>query len=121
MARQGARIGSGRRSKYGAIRTEVDGMTFASKAEARRWSELKILRASGLIFGDLELQPELPICVVRPDGEIVKVAVYRGDFRYEAPDGTDVVEDVKGFKTPVYRLKKKLVEAQYGIVIREVK
>jgi hypothetical protein len=44
----------------------------------------------------------------------VRVGIWREDWR-------DVVEDVKGLPTPVYKLKKKLVEAQYGIQIRETR
>ena len=47
-------------SKYGAIRTTVDGVTFASKAEARRYAELKLLEQAGEIKG-LELQPKFDI------------------------------------------------------------
>jgi len=124
MPRKGARISSGRRtarSKYGAVKTVVDGITFASKAEARRYGQLRVLQASGLIFGNLILQPVYRIYVKPLGGDPIVVAKYIGDFQYEAADGTKVVEDVKGFKTPVYRLKKKLVEALYGIEIREVR
>lgn len=118
-----------RRSKYHAVRTTVHGVTFASKAEARRYQDLLLLGAAGEIR-NLELQPKFPI---RSNGEVV--AAYVADFRYEERYGMvvpqapipwchgwrDVVEDVKGMKTPVYRLKKKLVEVQYGIQIREVR
>lgn len=114
------RLPQARRSKYGAVKTEVNGIVFASKAEGRRYRELLILQASGEIFGQLVLQPVYRIYVKPLGGEPIVVAKYVGDFQYEAADGTKVVEDVKGFKTPVYRLKKKLVEALYGIRIQEV-
>jgi Protein of unknown function (DUF1064) len=107
-----------RRSKFGAIRTRVDGITFASKAEARRYVELKALSAAGQVVY-LDLQPQYPLLV---NG--VKVGTYIADFRYDARMGkrwVRVVEDVKGMITPVYRLKKKMVEAQYGITITEVR
>ena len=103
-----------RTSKYGAIKTEVDGITFASRAEANRYSELKLLEAAGEI-SRLELQPKYPLVV---NG--VKVAEYRGDFLY-IQDGHKVLEDVKGVATPVFRLKKKLVNALYNIDILETK
>lgn len=106
--------GSPARSKYRAVRTVVDGTTFDSKAEARRYAELKAGELGGLVH-DLELQPEYPIVVAGR-----RICVYRADFRYYHIDGELFVEDVKGFKTPVYRLKKKLVEAQYDIQIREI-
>lgn len=116
-----------RQSKYRAVRTTVNGWTFASKAEARRYSELLLLGAAGEIR-NLEMQPRFPL---KSNGEVI--GFYIGDFRFEerfesefAP-GTywrDVVEDVKSPASAglaVYRLKRKLVESQHGIVIREVR
>jgi hypothetical protein len=121
---------SPRRSKYGAIKTEVDGIVFASKAEARRYAELRLLEKAGEIR-NLKLQPSFPIEVIRRwNGEVVQAGVYIADFQYDDVIATHrggyeawktVIEDVKGMKTPVYRLKKKLVEAQYGIEITEVR
>lgn len=118
------------RSKYRAKPTVVDGFRFASQAEARRYVELLRLGDAGCLR-NLELQPRFALM---SNGE--RVGWYVGDFRYEeamnihgpAPTYTlhgvewrDVLEDVKGMKTPVYRLKKKLFEAQYGIQIRETR
>ena len=100
-------------SKYHAIKTEVDGFVFDSKREAARYSELKLAEMSGDIT-DLELQPKFPIVV---NGE--KICTYIADFRYKERDGTEIVEDCKGMKTAVYRLKKKLMRAVCGIVILE--
>lgn len=108
-----------RRSKYGATPTTVDGIRFHSAREARRYEELKLLVKAGAITG-LLLQPEYGIYAHPIGGDLVKVATYRGDFQYYTVQGKKVVEDVKGFKTPMYRLKKKFVEAQYGIEIREI-
>jgi dsDNA-binding SOS-regulon protein len=106
-------------SKYRAVRTEVDGITFASKAEARRYSELKLLEKAGEVK-ELELQPKFPLYApTRSKQE--QVTTYVADFRYRrGPKGILVIEDVKGMKTPVYRLKKKWFEAQYGLLITEV-
>jgi hypothetical protein len=102
-------------SKYKAKATTIDGIRFPSKAEARRYFELKVMLGAGLI-SDLELQPSFPVLI---NG--IKVFTYRGDFQYRDQGGT-VVEDVKGFLTPVYRLKKRCVEAFYpGTVIMEVR
>lgn len=112
-----------RRSKFGAIRTEVDNIVFASKAEARRYGVLKLQQRLGMIT-DLELQPRFPLMVAgvegddAPDG--MHVGVYVADFRYYKRDGELVVEDVKGMPTPVYRLKKKLMAALYGVHIQEI-
>lgn len=97
-----------RRSKYGARKTEVDGITFDSRAEARRYGELKMLEQSAIIK-DLELQPRYPLYV---NG--IKVCTYVADFHYyDCEKGQWVIEDKKGFKTPVYKLKLKFFRALY--------
>lgn len=112
-----------RRSKYGAIRTTVDGVTFASKAEAARYVELRILERAGQIR-ELELQPRYGLnCYVRGGWvrETHRIGEYVADFRYRAGSlGILVVEDVKGVKTALYRWKKRHVEAEYGITIVEI-
>ena len=113
----------GKPNKYNAIKTTIDGITFDSKAESRRYSELKLLERVGDIK-DLELQPQFQIAI---NG--VKVCTYKSDFQYfekltQTDDETawvNIVEDVKGMKTPVYRLKKKLMKAVHNIEIRETK
>jgi hypothetical protein len=102
-------------SKYRAVRTTVDGVTFASRAEANRWQELRLLERAGHI-ADLEYQPRYPL---RVNG--IVVATYVADSRYrDVLRDRLVVEDVKGVRTPVYRLKKKLMRACHGIDITEV-
>lgn len=108
------KLGLPSRSKYGAQRTTVDGLTFDSKKEARRYRDLLLLGLAGELR-DLELQPRFPIVV---NG--VRIGEYRADFRYWDARRGDVVEDVKGLRTPVYVLKRKLIEALYGITITEV-
>lgn len=103
-----------RRGKYGAIPTTIDGCRFASKAEAARYVILRSLQRGGHIT-DLVLHPRYPIHVGS-----VKVCVYEADFRYTRKDGTEVVEDVKGVVTPVFRLKKKLMAAVHGIDVIEI-
>ena len=104
-----------RGNKYGAVRTEVDGVVFASKAEARRYSELRLLEQGGVIR-DLVLQPAYDL-----DVNGTRVARYIADFAYWDNERNErIVEDVKGVKTPVYRLKAKMMRAQYGIDIVEV-
>ena len=109
-------------TKYKAVSTVIDGVRFASKAEAERYCELRLLLRAGEIE-NLEMQPKYPISI---NG--VKICTYIADFRYvsrkQGPQGQEghvVVEDVKGTKTPLYRLKKKLVEALYpGVKIEEI-
>jgi hypothetical protein len=102
-------------SKYGAVRTTVDGITFASKAEASRYTQLKLLAKAGHI-SSLRLQPRYPLTI---NGTVV--GTYVADFAFlDERTGKLVVEDVKGYATPVYKLKRRLVKALYGIEITEV-
>ncbi len=87
---------------------------FDSKAEARRYGELLLFERAGEIH-NLTLQPRFNIVV---NG--VGCGFYKADFAYFTPDER-MIEDVKGIATAVYKLKKKLVEAQYGIKITEIK
>lgn len=104
---------SGARSKYRAQRCEVDGETLDSKAEGKRFAELKILERAGEI-SDLERQPAFRFEI---GGELM--FTYRADFGYHS-SGVRVIEDVKGVRTPVYRLKKKIIEAHHGVEIIEI-
>lgn len=107
------------RSKYNAKPTIVDGIRFASKAEAARYSQLKMEEKAGLIK-NLVLQPAFKLYVPTMDGGHEVVGKYIADFSYER-DNKEIIEDVKGFKrNPVYRLKKKMAEAIYGIEIVEI-
>ncbi len=100
--------------KYGNKPAVVDGITFDSAAEARRYGELLLLVAAGDIT-DLKLQPRFPLLV---NGE--KVCEYRADFQYLDADGQLVVEDVKGVRTEGYRLKAKLMRAVHRITVKEI-
>lgn len=104
-------------NKFGAKKTEVDGITFASKAEARRYGHLKLLAKIGEI-ADLEMQPAFDLKV---NGQLV--CRYVADFRYRVvATGAVVVEDVKSqpTRTPEYRIKKKLMAAVHNIEVVEV-
>jgi hypothetical protein len=93
----------------------VDGSKFDSKKEARRYVVLKQRERLGEIE-DLELQPRYPIEVAG-----VHICNYIADFSYlDRQTGERVTEDVKGVRTAVYRLKKKLVSAVYGVEIVEI-
>lgn len=106
-------------SKFGAQRIEVDGITFHSKREARRWQQLRILEKAKQIT-NLRRQVPYPIAIVNLEtGELVTVSTYFADFVYDELAGHTVVEDSKGFRTDIYKLKKRLVEAQYGVRIYE--
>lgn len=99
-------------NKYNAKKTVVDKIKFDSKKEAKRYVDLKILERLKMI-SNLELQPRYDLII---NG--VKCGFYKADFRY-VNNGITIVEDVKGMKTPIYNLKKKLVKAIYNIDIFE--
>ena len=103
-------------TKYRAVPTKVDGIRFASKKEARRYAELLLLQKAGHI-ADLALQPRIK-CTMNG----VHICDYVADFFYydrRISTRGMVYEDCKGYKTPVYKLKKKLVLALTGIEITE--
>ena len=99
------------RRKYG--NTPTNG--FASGREARRAFELQLLERAGEIT-DLKMQ--VPFEVI-PPGPGERAAHYVADFTYRKA-GALVVEDVKGMKTQVYLLKRKLMLHVHGIRIQEV-
>jgi len=101
-----------KKSKYYAVKTVVDGITFHSKKEAKRYQELRLLEQAGVI-ANLELQETFALEVSG-----VLVCKYRADFSYVENDAK-VVEDVKGFKTPEYKMKRLLMWAIHGIEILE--
>ncbi len=102
------------RTKYNAKKVTIDGIVFDSKAEAKRYKVLKILERAGEIQ-NLELQPRYDLIINE-----IKVGFYKADFRY-TEKGKLIIEDVKGMKTPIYNLKKKMIKAIYGIDILETK
>lgn len=105
-----------RRAKYGNVRTTIDGISFASKREAERYGQLKILERAGEVR-NLRLQVPFPLRVA---GELV--CTYVADFAYEDRrlGWTEVVEDAKGVRTREYAIKRKLMRAVHGVEIREV-
>lgn len=100
-------------TKYRAKRTELDGMQFDSKREAERWQQLKLLEKAGIVKN---LQRQVTYeCWVNSR----LICKYRADYVYDDAEKGHVIEDAKGFRTPVYRMKRKLVEACHGINILE--
>lgn len=109
-------------NKYNAVKSECDGVVFDSKKEAGRYEFLKMLARAGKI-SNLKLQPRFLL----QDGFIYggkkeRKIEYVADFQYIDEHGTSIVEDVKGKKTDVYKLKRKLFLYKYGdrIEFREV-
>lgn len=104
----------GKRRKYGNVPTEVDGVRFDSTGEADRWGELRTLERLGAIR-DLRRQVRFPLTI-----NDEHVTTYVADFVYDE-EGAMVVEDYKSpaTRTPLYRLKARLLRVLLGIVIRE--
>jgi len=136
------------KSKYKAVRTAVDGLIFDSKHEAECYMQFRALERSGAIV-KLERQVPFLIHAGTPDPEPYPYAIasgavgtmpafvsdtvtmtlspkrkpickYIADFVYEERQRDGSWRDAKGMKTPVYKLKKKFVEAEYGITIVEL-
>ena len=100
--------------KYHNVPRRVDGILFHSGKEARRYQELKALEKAGVIVA-LELQPRFKL-----DVNGVHVCDYIADFSYHDEERrVDVVEDVKGWRTEVYKLKARLMLAIHGIEVEE--
>lgn len=126
-----------KRSKYGNRKITIDNITFDSRHEACRYQELMILQKTGEI-SDLELQKKYILIPSQYEtstetfkkgahkGEnkrgkcIEKECTYLADFVYRDVTGQLIVEDAKGMKTEVYKIKKKLMLYIHGIRVREV-
>lgn len=124
------------RSKYGSRKQTVSGITFDSRKEAQRFQELRLLERAGEIF-DLRLQVKYVLIPTqreasletyksgpnkgrRKPGKVLEhECAYIADFVYTR-GGETIVEDTKGFRTEVYKIKRKLMLERYGIRIKEV-
>ena len=109
-------------NKYGNRKVFVCGIQFDSKKEATRYLILKQMEKAGLIK-DLELQKKYVLIPAQKiDGRLVeRECSYVADFVYkDIASGNTVVEDTKGFRTDVYKLKKKMMLYFHGILITEV-
>lgn len=110
-------------NKYFNKKVIVDGIKFDSKKEAKRFTELKLLKRAGLIK-ELELQKvfELQPKYINNNGEHIRAITYKADFfYYNIQKEHYVVEDTKGYRTDVYKLKKKLFEFKYpDLTIEEI-
>lgn len=123
-------------TKYNASKCVVDGITFDSRKEAKRYCELKLLE-KGNVIRDLRLQVEFELLPNQYATEkrygkngkplkdkkvlLERRVVYRADFVYILNEtGETVIEDVKGIRLPEYILKRKLFLYRYGTPIKEV-
>ena len=126
-------------AKYGNRKITIDGITFDSRKEARRYSELSLLQRAGTIR-NLRRQVKYELIPAQyeeyerysektgkrlKNGKraVEKACTYAADFVYEQRTGDGwqtVVEDVKGVRTEAYKIKKKLMLHVHGIKIKEV-
>ena len=109
-------------SKYGNRKiTAPGGEKFDSMKEYNRWGQLKLLQRAGKISG-LERQVKFLLLPVQRDeqGKLLEHArSYVADFVYTDDKGNRIVEDCKGCKTDVYKLKKAMMLYTHGIRIKE--
>ncbi len=107
--------------KYGNTKVVDGAYVFASKAEHKRFKHLYKLWVAGVIK-DLVCQKSFVLipAQVAPSGKKIRKTEYLADFVYQDSNGVMVVEDVKGYATPEYRLKKKLMLQVHGIEVREI-
>lgn len=106
-----------KKSKYSSAKTDIDGIRFDSKKEAEFYAELKLREKVGEI-SHLRLQPRYLLQeAFKHDGKQYREIEYVADFEY-IENGVTVVVDVKGFRTAVYMIKKKLFLYRYGSSIK---
>ncbi len=105
-------------SKYHSKKTKVNDIEFASKREALRYIELKTMLDNGIIT-DLRLQvPYILVPAFNLGKKRYRKMEYVADFVYKQ-DGIEIVEDCKGYRTEIYKMKKKLMAYIYQIEIKE--
>lgn len=120
------------KGKYHSRKAVIDGITFDSQKEAKRFKELSLLEKAGAIT-DLQRQVKFILIPTQrePDtvgkrggvvkGKLIeKECAYFADFVYTTADGLKVVEDTKGIRTTDYIIKRKLMLYVHGIRIHEV-
>ena len=108
-------------AKYHNKKVKYDGYTFDSIREKNYYIKLKLLEKSGKIK-ELELQKEFELQPsFKLNNKTSRKITHRADFTYKTTEDDKLhVVDVKGFRTDVYRLKKKLFEYKYRIEIEEI-
>lgn len=109
-----------KQSKYRNTKTQIEGITFQSGREAKRYVQLRQLETAGLIQ---KLRIQVPF-ILAPSvvikGRKRPPLRYMADFVYDDADGNQVVEDSKGKVTEGYRIKRHLMKSLHGIDIQEV-
>lgn len=122
LSQQAPKAVTAKPSKYGSTKVvDSAGRKFDSKREQKRFRELDALQRAGEI-SDLKTQVrfELVPKQAKPGGGTERAVHYVADFVYSTRGGERVVEDSKGFRTPDYVIKRKLLLKVHGIQIQEV-
>lgn len=109
-----------KKPKYNNVKESYGNLKFDSKKERQRFIELMAMQEAGLI-SELRLQHNFTLRegYTMPNGERVKGTIYKADFTYKDSEGDFIIEDVKGVRTDVYKLKRKMM-LDKGFIIREV-
>lgn len=103
-----------KRNKYGAKKIKVDGIVFDSLLEAQYYKELKLQKRVGIIES---FEMQVPFTLLggfEVGNRKVQAIKYIADFIVTMKSGDVKVIDVKGLETEVFKIKRKLYEAQYG-------
>lgn len=111
------------RSKYGNRKIAADGEVFDSQLEHQRWISLRFMERAGQIT-DLKRQVKFTLIPAQKDdhGKVIeRKCEYIADFVYRDAEGRTVVEDAKGFRTPEYVIKRKLMLYLCGIRVKEIR
>lgn len=119
LSRQEAKalLSKPKRSKYGNKKVMVDGLLFDSKREAAYYSELKIREKAGEVTG---VEMQRPFALLGSNGTLM--ATFKADFCFwDNTAGRFRCIDVKGFDTPVGKLKRKMMKGLLGIDVEIVK
>lgn len=109
-----------KQSKYHNKKVEYNGMKFDSRKEYAYYTKLKLLEQAGEISSLKRQVPFLLLETVKLNDKTYRQTKYIADFTYLDKNGKLHVIDVKGVKTQVYQLKKKLMAWKYGIEIEEI-
>lgn len=110
------------KTKYHSKRITIDGEQYDSVKEYRRWCELKLMQKAGLVRS-LKRQVKFVLIPTQRNEKgkcIERECAYFADFTYtDSKTGQYIVEDAKGYRTPEYKIKRKLMLSIHGIRITE--
>lgn len=110
-----------KQNKYGNDKLYIAGKKFDSKRESKRYVDLLLMEKVKHIS---ELKTQVKFVLIpsqKINGKVVeRECSYIADFTYKDKNGNLVVEDAKGFRTPEYKIKRKLMLFVYGIQIKEI-